>query len=245
MARGKKKESALTPEERLARALVPESEQPYQVPENWCWTTLGHLVETSKEKTEDFSDPDVRYVGLEHIEKDVGIIGYSSAEGVRSLKNLFYSGQILYGKLRPYLNKHDIADFDGVCSTDILVFNTRDTALAQYVNFYLNQKDFIEYAVSNSKGINLPRVSESVVLDAVCPLPPIAEQQRIVDRIESLFAKLDEAKEKAQTVLDSFETRKAAILHKAFTGELTAKWRAEHGVGWRVGSTRMLGLSQM
>ena len=63
------------------------------------------------------------------------------------------------------------------------------------------------------------------------PLPPLAEQQRIVDCIESLFAKLDEAKEKAQTVADSFETRKAAILHKAFTGELTANWREAHGVG--------------
>lgn len=62
------------------------------------------------------------------------------------------------------------------------------------------------------------------------PVPPLAEQQRIVDRIESLFAKLDEAKEKAQAVVDSFETRKAAILHKAFTGELTAKWRRTHGL---------------
>ena len=63
------------------------------------------------------------------------------------------------------------------------------------------------------------------------PLPPLPEQQRIVDRIESLFARLDEAKQKAQDALDSFETRKAAILHKAFTGELTAQWRKEHGVG--------------
>lgn len=65
----------------------------------------------------------------------------------------------------------------------------------------------------------------------VFPLPPLPEQQRIVDRIESPFAKLDEAKQKAQDALDSFETRKAAILHKAFTGELTAQWRKEHGVG--------------
>lgn len=62
------------------------------------------------------------------------------------------------------------------------------------------------------------------------PLPPLTEQQRIVNRIESMFAKLDEAKEKAQTVVDSFETRKAAILHQAFTGNLTAKWRKENGV---------------
>lgn len=62
-------------------------------------------------------------------------------------------------------------------------------------------------------------------------LPELNEQRRVVGKIESLFAKLDEAKEKAQAVVDSFETRKAAILHKAFTGELTAKWREEHGVG--------------
>jgi Restriction endonuclease S subunits len=61
------------------------------------------------------------------------------------------------------------------------------------------------------------------------PLPPLPEQQRIVDRIESLFAKLDEAKEKAQAVVDGFEDRKAAILHKAFTGELTENWRQSLG----------------
>lgn len=68
-------------------------------------------------------------------------------------------------------------------------------------------------------------------------LPELNEQRRVVGKIESLFSKLDEAKEKAQAVVDSFETRKAAILHKAFTGELTAKWREEHGVGmdsWEV-----------
>ena len=72
------------------------------------------------------------------------------------------------------------------------------------------------------------------------PVPPLSEQQRIVDRIESLFAKLDEAKQKAQDALDSFETRKAAILHKAFTGELTAQWRKEHGVGMESWKNRTL-----
>lgn len=230
MAKAKKKESTLTLEEKLAQALVPESEQPYKVPKNWCWVRLGNLISTSKEKTEEFSDDTLRYVGLEHIEKDNGIIGYSSAKEIKSLKNVFRVGQLLYGKLRPYLNKHDISFFDGVCSTDILVFDALETTIPQYVDYYFNQQYFIEYAVSNSKGINLPRVSESVILEAVCPLPPLSEQQRIVERVESLFSKLDEAKEKLQQVLDGFETRKAAILHKAFTGELTAKWREENGV---------------
>ena len=226
-----KKRKTLPPEERLQAALVPEGEQPYPVPGKWCWVRLGLLLQSSKEKTEEFSDVDLKYVGLEHMQKDGGIVAYDSAEGVKSLKNVFHPQQILYGKLRPYLNKHDIVTFDGVCSTDILVFNIAAVTIPKFVNFFLDQDTFIEYTVSNSKGINLPRVSESVVLNAKCPLPPFAEQQRIVDRIENLFAKLDEAKQKAQDALDSFETRKAAILHKAFTGELTAKWRAEHGVG--------------
>ena len=71
-------------------------------------------------------------------------------------------------------------------------------------------------------------------------LPELNEQRRVVGKIESLFAKLDEAKEKAQAVVDSFETRKAAILHKAFTGELTAKWREEHGVGMESWEVRTL-----
>ena len=239
MARGKKKET-LTPEERLQAALVPKSEQPYKVPGNWCWTRLGFLLQSSKEKTDEFSDADLKYVGLEHMQKDGGIVAYDSAERVKSLKNVFHPQQILYGKLRPYLNKHDIATFDGVCSTDILVFNVVLATIPKFINFFLDQDTFIEYAISNSKGINLPRVSESVVLNAKCPLPPFAEQQRIVERIESLFAKLDEAKQKAQDALDSFDTRKAAILHKAFTGELTAQWRKEHGVGMESWETHEL-----
>ena len=81
------------------------------------------------------------------------------------------------------------------------------------------------------KGDNSPSIKKDDIELFAYPVPPLEEQKRIVDRIEYLFAKLDEAKEKAQSVVDSFESRKAAILHKAFTGELTAKWRAEHRVG--------------
>ncbi len=230
MAAKAKKATVLSPDEKLKNALVPAEQQPYPVPGNWCWTQLDSLLSTSKEQTDSFANSSFKYVGLEHIEKDKGIVSYGSSENIKSLKKIFRKGQILYGKLRPYLNKHDVAKFDGVCSTDILVFNARPTTLNWFVNYFIEQLSFIEYAVSNSKGINLPRVSESIVLKAVCPLPPLPEQHRIVARIESLFAKLDEVKEKAQVVVDGYENRKAAILHKAFTGELTAKWRKEQGI---------------
>lgn len=230
MARRTTKKKDLTPEEKLAQALVPVEEQPYEVPGNWCWVRLHHLLEPSKRKTEDFSDLSIKYVGLEHMEKDGGIVSFGFTNELKSTKNIFTTGQLLYGKLRPYLNKHGIAQFDGVCSTDILVFSARKSTTAPFVNYFFDQQFFLDYVISNSKGINLPRVSETVVLKAICPLPPLPEQLRIVARIESLFAKLDEAKEKTQAVVDGFEARKAAILHKAFTGELTKKWREERGI---------------
>ena len=224
MARTTKKEKMLTTEEKLAQALVPETEQPYKVPKNWCWVLLENVLVSIKEKEDSF-DKTLKYVGLENIEKETGQIDFQSADAVKSTKNIFYKGNILYGRLRPYLNKHGIVPFGGVCSTDILVFDSKEVSSNQLVDYFFHLPFFIQYVVSNSKGINLPRVSEGIVLNAKFPLPPLKEQQRIVDRIESLFAKLDEAKEKAQSVVDGFENRKAAILNKAFTGELTAEWR--------------------
>lgn len=235
-----KKKTALTIEERLQQALVPAEEQPYAVPENWVWVRLGAVCYASKEKSNDFSN-DIKYVGLEHLEKDKGIVGFSSADKVKSTKNAFKEGQILYGRLRPYLNKHDITSFDGVCSTDILVFEATNLVANVLVDKFFNLPFFIEYVVSNSKGINLPRVSEETVLNTTFPLPPLSEQQRIVERIEELFAKLDEAKERLQEVAESFAVRKAAILHKAFTGELTKQWRRENGVSDESWEERLLG----
>lgn len=222
-----KKKQDLTPEERLAAALVPEEKWPYALPEGWKWVYLSGILDVSKEKTEEFP-PDTKYVGLENIEKDTGRMQAVDAEGIRSTKNIFEAGNILYGKLRPYLNKHSIAEFDGVCSTDILVFQTAPSVEKELLNRYFDLPQFISFAVSHSKGINLPRVSAKEILTARIPLPPLSEQRRLVARIESLFAKLDAAREKVQSVLDSHETRKAALLHEAFTGKLTAKWREEH-----------------
>ena len=104
-----------------------------------------------------------------------------------------------------------------------------ETLMKEYIKYgFLN---FEQYLYDKATGSTFLQVSSKYLNEMPFPLPPtLAEQQRIVNRIESMFAKLDEAKEKAQNVVDGFETRKAAILHKAFTGELTAKWRKENGV---------------
>lgn len=111
----------------------------------------------------------------------------------------------------------------------------------KYTFWFISQEQFIRGGIATYSGtVGQQRISMDYVRTYPIPVPPLAEQQRIVDRIESLFAKLDEAKQKAQDALDSFETRKAAILHKAFTGELTAQWRKEHGVGMESWDTKLL-----
>ncbi|MCI7476894.1 MAG: restriction endonuclease subunit S [Selenomonadales bacterium] len=210
---------------------IKEEEYPYELPEGWKWERLGKCVNLSANKTELFLDS-TKYVGLENIEKDTGIIKYEIGAELKSIKNVFVEGQILYGKLRPYLNKHGIAKFKGVCSTDILVFSANNDVSNKWVDYYFNMPSFISYAISNSTGINLPRVNSKSILSYVIPIPPKETQQKIVDIIESLFAKLDIAQEKVEQVLAESEYRRSAILHNAFSGKLTEKWREENNVSF-------------
>ncbi|MBE6472178.1 MAG: hypothetical protein E7Z99_01155 [Coriobacteriaceae bacterium] len=222
-----RKKRTLTPEEQLEAALVPEEEWPYELPDNWCWVRLGTCISKSTEKS-NTNDPTVLYVGLENFESGAGIAGYADASGTKSVKSVFRPGQILYGRLRPYLNKHDVAKVEGVCSTDILVYEPTECAEAQYVNLFLDTKEFIEHAVSHSKGINLPRVSPTEIEAAFFPLPPLHEQRRITSRIEWLFAKLDDAEAELREVISDSEGRQSSVLHSAFCGDLTTQWRRKH-----------------
>lgn len=217
MARAKK-EASLTPEERFQAALVPDWEWPYKLPGNWCWVYAPHIFDIEYGKglpTKQLSDTGYPVFGAN------GQIGFYSEYMYKEPQALMscrgaYSGTM--NKSLPY---------SYVTSNSLIISSPRGlmgTDCIYYLFSALNVSELIS-------GTAQPQVTVQAFDGFPIPLSPLAEQQRIVDRIESLFAKLDEAKEKAQAVVDSFETRKAAILHKAFTGELTAKWREEHGVG--------------
>lgn len=104
----------------------------------------------------------------------------------------------------------------------------KELLIEKFRNFYIaNMQNEI---LNTAYGGAQPNISSQKMSVMTFPLPPLSEQQRIIERIEVLFAKLDEAKERLQEVADSFAVRKAAILHKAFTGELTKQWRRENGV---------------
>lgn len=238
MARGKKKESALTPEEKLAQALVSDWEQPYEVPKNWCWVRLEKLYEVNPKNNADDSIS-AAFIPMEKIEP--GMVSSYTYEvqpwgKARKGHTQFADGDVAFAKISPCFENRksmivaDLPNGIGGGTTELIVL--RQAAMNQkYTFWFISDEQFIRGGMATYSGtVGQQRISMDYVRSYPVPVPPITEQQRIVDRVEYLFAKLDEAKEKAQSVLDSFETRKAAILHKAFTGELTAKWRAEHDV---------------
>lgn len=217
MAKAKKKEN-LTPEERLQAALVPDWEQPYKVPENWCWVYAPAMF--SIEYGKGLSTKELCETGYPVFGAN-GQIGFYNEYMFEDIKALMSCRGAYSGTMNLSLPKSFI-------TSNSLIINSKhkdiDVKFIFYLYSALKKKDLIS-------GSAQPQVTVQAFSNYPIPLPPLPEQQRIVDRIEGLFAKLDEAKQKAQDALDSFETRKAAILHKAFTGELTAQWRKEHGVG--------------
>lgn len=190
--------------------------------DSWEEKALGKIVKNIKDKYEPTLNNKkcIKYIGLEHIEKNNGIIGFGSSDDVKSLKTIFELGDILYGKLRPYLNKHDIAKFSGICSTDILVYRAEDFNTAKFINYFMNTEKFIFYTVSNSKGINLPRISEKEVSGILVNVPTLSEQSEIVRIIDDLLAKEQQAKELAENAITKIDIIKKSILGRAFRGEL-------------------------
>lgn len=239
MARGKKKEN-LTPEERLQAALVPESEQPYKVPENWCWIRISDIAQILNGfafKSQMYADSGIRIIRISNVQdgyiEDNKPVFYP-LDSQDFIKSFMLRDRDLLMSLTGNVGRVAIIDNSMLPAA----LNQRVACIRMlnpdynkcFLFYYFLRKEFIRDCIKNSKGSAQLNMSTEWLKGYPIPLPPLPEQQRIVDRIESLFAKLDEAKQKAQDALDNFETRKAAILHKAFTGELTAPWRKEHDV---------------
>ena len=233
MAKDKKAAKELTMEEKLAQALVPVEEQPYKIPENWCWV---YLTGGFAECLDSFRKPinatervsrkgDIPYYGATGqvgwindflTDEQLVLVGEDGAPFLDLLKDKAY---IIKGKAWVNNHAHVLRSYFGNIGN-------------YYLLHYLNCFDYTNYV----NGTTRLKLTQANMNRIPVPLSPLKEQGRIVDRIESIFSKLDEAKEKAQAVVAGFELRKSAILHKAFTGELTKQWRKSRGISiesWR------------
>lgn len=201
----------------------------YQLPEGWVITHLGNIIEISKEKVDPKICSESVYIGLENIERDTGeLISIGNSKSVKSTKARFQPGEILYGRLRPYLNKIWLANCEGICSTDILVFLKNDYIDNKFIFYRFLSKDFVNYSTLNSKGVELPRVNYQTISKFAIPLPPLPEQYRIVEKIEEEFTRLNagvSALKKAKALIPKY---RQSVLKAAMCGDLTKEWRAEH-----------------
>ena len=229
----KKKEKTL--EEKLQEALVPENQWPYILPENWCWTKGKYILE--KMESQKPEGDYFYYIDIDAIDNSCQIVTEPKQIAVcdapsRASRKL-HVGDTIFSLVRPYLKNIAYIDkslSNSIASTGFYVCTPKKNVFPKFFYWLMISPYVVDGLNKYMKGDNSPSIRGGDIEGFCYPIPPLPEQKRIVHRIESLFAKLDEAKEKIQQVLDGAEMRKAAILHKAFTGELTKTWRRENNI---------------
>jgi len=191
------------------------------VPEHWEVVRLEQVMRLRTENVLPEDMPDMRYVGLEHLDSgEIRLRRWGSTEQVRSAKSRFYPADILYGKLRPYLDKAALAEWEGVCSTDILVFNaSNETVSPEYLAGLLHTGRFIEYAISTTSGVNHPRTSWSNIKSFLSPCPPVPEQQEIAHMLSAVDEKIYSAEKQKAALQALFKT----MLNQLMTGKIRVK----------------------
>ena len=231
------KEKKIKKEKTLAE--ITEGEIPFDIPDSWKWVKLGDCTGYAQTK-EKVSPKDITgdmwSLDLEDIQKDTGAILVKTNASERKIsgdKVKFHKGQVLYSKLRPYLKKILVAPDEGICTPELVPFDTY--LIDENYIAYVLRSPFIDYVINSvTYGVKMPRVGTDTMTNLLIPLPPLAEQKRIVAKIEELLPYVDcyaAAYEKLEQFNAKFpEDMKKSILQYAIQGKLVEQ-RPEEGTG--------------
>ena len=190
----------------------------HSIPPHWKWVRLGAISnysETTKIEPDASLPPETWVLELEDIEKETSALIRQviyQDRNFQSTKNCFEAGYVLYGKLRPYLDKVLVADKIGVCTTEIIPFKPLAGICPHFIRWCLKSPDFIRYADNATHGMSLPRLGTPAALNAPVPLPPLAEQRRIVAKVDELMALCDR--------LEAQQVKQSHLKHTAVTAAL-------------------------
>jgi type I restriction enzyme S subunit len=193
---------------------------PWPLREGWSWQPLGELVDFETTQVAPSGvDGETPYVGLEHMTSATGeVFPLTVAAGdTKSKKHAFDEQSILYGKLRPYLNKVALADVAGLCSTDIVPLRAKPGVDRRYVFYYLRSREFVRMATLRAKG-SLPRAGVKTIAKIVIPVPPPSEQQAAIDLLEVADRPIVAAR-RARRLVEELEQRLYVELAMPRNGE--------------------------
>ena len=198
-------------------------------PEHWKNVQLKEIASLRRENITPEDALYSSYVGLEHIDSgESQLKRWGDASEVKSTKSRFYPDDVLYGKLRAYLDKAVIAEMEGICSTDILVVTANSKTLPRFLVYLLHTHPLISHAVATSTGVNHPRTSWNSLGQFTFPLPPLPEQRAIAHVLQTI----QEAKAARQRELTLERERKAALMdylflirHEGRTPQADGDWR--------------------
>ncbi len=208
------------------------------LPQEWLQIQLGDVVSYGKTQKCELSDVtnDTWVLELEDIEKESSrIVSRKTAaeRPFKSTKNRFERGNVLYGKLRPYLNKVVVADTDGVCTTEIIPLDSEPFVLNRYLFHWLKTRDFLNYVNEVSYGVNMPRLGTKDGVAAPFVLAPLAEQKVIADKLDTLLAQVENTKARLERIPQILKRFRQSVLAAAVSGRLTEEWRGTSELnGW-------------
>lgn len=219
-----------TMEELLEEALVPEEEQPYEVPGNWVWVKLKTINKDKKRNIDpkNFKDETFELYSVPSFPE--GSPEFIKGDEIGSSKQLVNKDEILLCKINPRINRvwkvlNNHGKFRQLASTEWIVISENKAIYSEYLLYLLKSPYFRKLITSNVSGVggSLTRARPKEVETYPIAVPPIKEQKRIADKVERLLSKIDEAKRLIEEAKETFELRRAAILDKAFRGEMMEK----------------------
>lgn len=203
-------------------------EKLFELPDGWVWCRLGEVTTygSSKKAEPKNLNPDTWVLDLEDIEKESSKIIqeiHFSNRNSSSTKSVFKKGDVLYSKLRPYLDKVVVAHKDGVCTTEILPLEMFGNVNSHYFMYALKRKDFLQYAATKVGGMKMPRLGTEDGRNAPFPLPPIEEQQAIVEKVEALMIQCQKLSQEIETLDKHGKTLMKAMFNETFETKTDTK----------------------
>lgn len=201
-----------------------------ELPQGWKWVRLGDVAKQDRLIVEPYSElsNNLPYLGLEHIESNSGKILKDIQEKIedegKSTTFYFNENHILYGKLRPYLNKVALPNFEGRCTTELMPFLPKDNVNREFIAWILKRDETISFVMQEATGSRMPRADIDKLLNLIIPLPPFPEQQRLATLLTAKLSLIEQAKEKITAQLQAAQELTAAYLREVFESEEAKGW---------------------